>query len=74
MPLLNIMLCVCYINTVFLEGTLRLSGFSQDRENTHPLCFETMKAVCSHSATNNSSVDALFCTFFSVMLYLLQGY
>lgn len=48
------------------------------RVNTHPLCFETMKVVCLHSATREIVVNALFCTvffsFFPVTLNLLQGY
>lgn len=71
------LLILCCLYDTLIQYSLRghcSGGLPQLERNTHPLCFETMKAVCLHSATNNSSVNALFCTvFFSVMLYLLQG-
>lgn len=41
------------------------SGTVPNREKTHnPLCFETMKVVCSLCATISGSVIASFCTVF----------
>lgn len=50
------------------------SGSVPKMETTHsPLCFETVRVVCSLCATISGSVIASFCTVFSALPFLLGG-
>lgn len=58
---------------VFKRINIILQEFLRSLIEKHMvLCFDTLKAVCSHILTNSSSVAALFCTvLFSITLRLL---